>query len=247
MDSEKYHANLYKEMGDLKNDFRNLNLNNLILSKAKGESFLDIGSGNGYLLGLLRKKERKVYGIEPNKDLILLSKKINPGLKIQKGFAEDIDILISNTFDCILMIDVLEHVKNDGLLISKIYNHLNESGMFIIVVPAFQFLFGKRDMNNGHYRRYSKKNLVDKLSNNGFKIIEVRYWNFLGFFPYLFYERIFKRELNTELRVAKKKSFVKNTLQTILYLWFKYIENNCSFGFGLSIICVAKKFDKSVL
>src|SRR3989338_11293002 len=234
--ANKYLANLYSGLGDLRYDFRNYNLNQLIASNVKGDSVLDIGCGNGFLLGLLS-KSRKVYGIEPNNDLIKLAKEINPKLIVYKGFAEEIDKLITNKLDSVLMIDVLEHIENDIIQIQKIHNHLNEDGQFIIVVPAYQFLYGKRDKNNGHYRRYSKKDLIKKLSKNGFKIKLIRYWNMLGFFPYLFYEKILKKELNTELRTTKKKGFIKRLINKILNLWFKYIENNSNFGFGLSIVC----------
>ena len=63
----------------------------------------------------------------------------------------------------------------------------------------------------------------------------------LGFFPYLFHEKILKKELNTSLRDGNEKGFFKKTLNRILNLWFKFIENNIDFGFGLSLICIAKK------
>jgi SAM-dependent methyltransferase len=244
VDSKKYLTNLYGKMGDLRYDFRNYNLNQMIESKVKGASVLDIGCGNGFLLDLLS-KNKEIYGVEPNKDLIKLANEINPKLRIYKGFAEEIDKLITKKVDSILMIDVLEHVEDDILQIKKIHNNLNGGGQFIVVVPAYQFLYGKRDKNNGHYRRYSKKDLINKLSNNGFKIKLVRYWNMLGFFPYLFYEKILKKELNTELRTTKKKGLLKKFINKVLNLWFKYVENNFNFRFGLTIICITEKIDKS--
>jgi SAM-dependent methyltransferase len=243
VDSKEYLANLYRGMGDLRYDFRNYNLNQMIAFKVKGASALDIGCGNGFLLGLLS-KTKEVYGVEPNFNLIKLAKEINPKLKIYKGFAEEVDELITKKVDSILMIDVLEHVEDDVLQIKRVYNNLNERGQFIVVVPAYQFLYGKRDKNNGHYRRYSKQDLMRRLSNNGFKIKSIRYWNVLGFLPYLFYEKILKKELNTELRSIKKKGVIKKAINKILDLWFRYVENNFNFGFGLTIMCIVEKKDK---
>tara|TARA_Y100000310_G_C20703195_1_gene832028 strand:+ start:2948 stop:3715 length:768 start_codon:yes stop_codon:yes gene_type:complete len=244
LESKKYMIDHFKELGSLKNDFRIYNLTTLIASKVKGDKVLDIGCGNGFLLGILSKKGIETFGIEPNKDLIKLAKNTNPRLKIFEGYAHDID-KIKHKVDTITIIDVLEHIEDDKLQIKRMHNHLNESGRLIIVVPAFQLLYGKRDENLGHYRRYSKKEIIQKLSKIGFKIHHIRYWNMLGFFPYLFYEKILKKELNTELRTEKKKGIFKKLLSNLLFFWFKYIENNFSLGFGLSLVCVAEKTRKN--
>lgn len=240
-ESERHLVDLYKGLGDLHYDFRNYNLIRLIASKINGESVLDIGCGSGFLLDILYKKGKKTFGIEPNKELVKSVRTINPKLKIFNAVAEDIDKYITQRVDVITMIDSLEHIEKDNIQIKKNSRHLNEKGQLIIVVPAFQFLYGKRDNNMGHYRRYSKKRLIQILSINGFKIISLRYWNMMGFLPYLFSEKILKKELNTELRTGKKKGIFKKILNLILNLWFRYIENNISFGFGLSLICIAEK------
>ncbi|MFO7553849.1 MAG: hypothetical protein R6W88_01480, partial [Desulfobacterales bacterium] len=79
------------------------------------------------------------------------------------------------------------------------------------------------------------------LQKNRLKNIKIRFWNMLGFLPYLFYEKILKRELNTELRNRKNKRTFSKLISFSLKLWFKYIENKFNFGFGLSIIAVANK------
>ena len=243
--SKYYLEEQYKIRGDMKADFRNINLNNLIKNKIRGHSILDIGCVNAFLLNRLDCDQKKVCGIEPNDRLITLANKFYPKIKIYNGFAENIDKLIFNKFDTITIIDVLEHIKNDNLMINKIHDHLNASGRIIITVPAFQFLFGKRDKSHGHYRRYNKKLLIQKLLSSNFRIIQIRYWNFLGIFPYLFSEKILRKELNTELRTNKKKGWFKKMIQKSLNLWFKYIENNINFGFGLSIIVIAEKINKN--
>lgn len=240
MKSREYHAKLYTGLGTLKNDFRNYNLVNLIALKIKGRSILDIGCGNGYLLSILTKKGFITFGIEPNPALIRLALKTNPRLHIAKGYAENLG-KIKDKFDNITMIDVLEHISKDEKQIKMVYERLRPKGQFILVVPAFKFLYGKRDRRGGHYRRYSKAELEEKLKYSGFKINSIRYWNMLGFFPYLIYEKLLKKELNTELRTEKKKNALGKIAGKLLDCWFKYVENNLDFGFGLSIICVAKR------
>ena len=239
--SEKNLHNLYKDLGNLRNDFRNYNLTILIASKVNGDSVLDIGCGNSFLLGVLSKRGKKTFGIENDKELINLSIRINPELNILHGAAEDIDRIFKKKVDAITIIDVLEHIKNDDEQIKKIKNHLNDEGLLIIVVPAYAFLYGNRDEIFGHYRRYSKSRLIKLLFENGFKIKYVRYWNMLGFFPYLLSEKCLKKQLSSKLRKENEKGIMEKLLIKFLNLWFKYIENNFNLGFGLSLICMAEK------
>ncbi|MBL7055959.1 class I SAM-dependent methyltransferase [Candidatus Woesearchaeota archaeon] len=239
-ESKKYLTNHYKVLGNFKKDFRNVNLNSLIVSKVKGKKILDIGCGSGHLLNSLEQKGKQTYGIEPNPDLIKLAKNINPNLQIINGYAKDISKFKSK-FDTVTIIDVLEHIDDDVSQIKLMNRYLEKFGKLIVVVPCFKLLYGKRDINLGHYRRYTKRELIDKLNSNGFKVKSIRYWNMMGFFPYLFSEKILKKELNTELRTQYTQGTLKKYINHILNLWFKHLENNFNMGFGLSLICVAEK------
>ncbi len=241
---EKYLENLYNSLNNLENDFRNSNLNNLIISKISKDEILDIGCGSGSLITSLNAAGKKSFGIEPNKKIIQLAKKINPKTKILRGKAEDINKIIKEKIEAIVVIDVLEHIEDDELMIKKLNKQLISKGNLIIVVPAYSFLYGERDRNQGHYRRYSKKKLISLLFKNGFKIDLVRYWNMLGVFPYFFYEKILKKELNTSLRTKKVKGFSKKIIRNFLDFWFRNIENKWNFGFGLSLILIAEKYEK---
>ncbi len=239
-DANQNLTKIYSQLDDLKADFRNKNLINLISNLVTGESVLEIGCGNGILLSKLKKMGKKTLGLEPSKELFEIAKKNNPDLEIVNGRAEQLGDLIQEKFDSVLMIDVLEHIEDDNGLVQKIYNVLNEKGEYIIVVPAYQFAYGKRDKSLGHYRRYSKKSLKKVLEKNNFVIEKIRYWNMLGLLPYLIAEKIFKKALKTEFR-TKNKNFFSKIISKLLDYWFRFIENKINCGFGLSLICVAKK------
>ena len=111
----------------------------------------------------------------------------------------------------------------------------------VVVVPAHQWLYGQRDRNVGHFRRYSRKVLIERVQQTGFEVQSSRFWNMLGVAPYWFSERVLKKELNTSLRNDSQQGFLKRSLAAGLRTWFRGIENNVSFGFGLSVICIAQK------
>ena len=78
------------------------------------------------------------------------------------------------------------------------------------------------------------------LVNEGFRVKHGRYWNMLGVLPYIFYEKILEKELETKFR-EKRSGAANSFFKKVLQLWFRFIENKINLGFGLSIIIVAEK------
>lgn len=234
VNAQKHLVAHYTAIGDLKYDFRNYNLFNLVASKVSGHTVIDIGCGSAHLLQILKKHGKDVFGVEPAESMRKLAKEINPGVPVFESVAQ----LPKTEVDTVLMIDVLEHIEDDARQVKVVASILKKRGRFIVVVPAYSALYGKRDVLMGHYRRYSAKALYQVLEENGFKIKYLRYWNALGFIPYFTSEKVFKKPLQSKSRQKGNKLFD---------LWFKYIENNFDFGFGLSIICVAIKTDETAI
>lgn len=59
-------------------------------------------------------------------------------------------------YDVILLLDVLEHVEDDGqLLRTLVEENLATDGTIIISVPAWKSLFSRHDVALRHYRRYT--------------------------------------------------------------------------------------------
>ncbi len=78
-------------------------------------------------------------------------------------------------------------------------------------------------------------------TENGFQVVTMRHWNALGFLPYYISEKIFHRPLLAKIRGGGRKGVFSRLLRKMLHVWFSTVENNCDFGFGLSIIAVARK------
>jgi len=240
-ESAKRLAEHYSEEGTgTSADLRNSALIALILSKIKGKTVLDIGCGSGFLLGELVKAGKQVSGVEPNHELATLLRKRYPSIPVAEQTVETLEQVLG-TFDTITLLDVLEHVENDTTALQSICKKLVPGGQFILVVPAHQGLYGKRDEAMGHYRRYSKKKLLSKLHDAGFVIHESRHWNALAFLPYWFAEKILHRELTVSYRADTNARGIKKLLRNIISIWFAYVEHHIDFGFGLSIIVVAER------
>ena len=80
----------------------------------------------------------------------------------------------------------MEHIEKDDETLIALRNKLNLGGRLGIYVPAHQFLYSSMDRQVGHFRRYSKSELISKVEQAGLRITYVSYDDFLGFFASLF-------------------------------------------------------------
>lgn len=80
-------------------------------------------------------------------------------------------------FDLIIGIDVLEHVDDDAAALREIYRVCRPGGLLILTVPAFQFLWSRRDEQNHHKRRYTLSQFRDRVLEAGFIVNRASYIN----------------------------------------------------------------------
>ena len=88
---------------------------------------------------------------------------------------------IQTRYDIIYTSNVLEHIEDDVAALRDLRALLKDGGALIVYVPAFQCLYSHLDADVGHYRRYGKRELRDKLSAAGFAIRRVQYSDSIGF------------------------------------------------------------------
>lgn len=81
-------------------------------------------------------------------------------------------------YDYIAACEVLEHIRDDVETLIEWKSYLNNSGKMIISVPAHWKRWGSSDEYNGHYRRYEKNELKEKLKNAGMKIEKIYTYDF---------------------------------------------------------------------
>lgn len=65
----------------------------------------------------------------------------------------------SEHFDCILYMDVVEHIEADREELERAATHLAPGGCLVVLVPAHQWLYTPFDQAIGHFRRYSRGSL----------------------------------------------------------------------------------------
>jgi hypothetical protein len=85
--------------------------------------------------------------------------------------------VIDGSYDSIVMINVLEHILDDGGTLNYLAKFLNPGGNLIIYVPALNWLYGSWDRKIGHYRRYSKARLAGVIDEAGLTVRKIHYVN----------------------------------------------------------------------
>jgi len=208
--------------------------------KKEDLKILDIGCNSGFLVNKLQEKNYEAYGCDTDEMAVGYGK--GRGIKNLKVSSFPALDYPDNSFDVITCLDVLEHVEDDNQALKEINRIIKKDSVIIMTVPAFQFLWGLQDEASHHFRRYSKKELTNKIKNNtDWQVIKKSYFNFLLFFPILFI-----RKISNILKLKRSSDFDinNNFINKILLIIFSieiWLLKIISYPFGVSLLVVAKK------
>ena len=139
---------------------------------------------------------------------------------------------IKRSFDSILYLHVLEHIKDDKKEIFYASKKLKKNGFLIFMVPAHQKMYSRLDKLVGHYRRYNIKFFKKNFYN--LKLIKVHYLDSMGFILYFLNKIFFKDEAHP----SKFKIFIWDKLFTPLSIIIDFIT---FYKFGKCILAIYKK------
>ena len=166
-----------------------------------GEDILEVGAGHGDFTERFSKIGLVVATEVSEGSLQLLRNRFhnNANVQIQKL---DIQATPTRLFNTIVLINVLEHIENDVGTLSALSRHLKPNGHLVIYVPAFWLLYSRFDNSIGHYRRYSRRELVHVAGEAGFTDQKSCYVNSLGAIGWLLICRILKKSASESLSVG---------------------------------------------
>ena len=136
------------------------------------DSIMDViehGCGTGFVLAELQRllPRARVTGADLFAEGLTLARRRFAGPLIQT------DILQSNfrdAFDLIGLFDVLEHLDDDLQVLQALREQLRPGGRLLLTVPAHMTLWSDYDEVSGHRRRYSRPQLMARLSQAGFTV-----------------------------------------------------------------------------
>lgn len=146
----------------------------LIKNYPRNSKLLDVGCGVGRFL-LYAQEYFQVTGIDNSKAAISEARE-----KCKKANFIHEDIFKSkrlNKYSIITLFDVLEHVKNPGLLLKKITSYLDSAGILVISVPNYESITKsvRKDLwwakaDSGHISILETKEWLRIIRESGYKV-----------------------------------------------------------------------------
>ncbi len=200
---------------------------------------LDIGSGLGDIVNYYQYCDLKnVYVSDYSDDMISsLNKKFSSlenhkTVKLNIASESSLNLFPSEHIDTITCINVLEHIQDDSLALTHMKKILKKEGKILLIVPAFQKLYGSLDALVGHFRRYNKKSMKKLLSSLNLSIENQYYMNLFGVFSWFLAGRIFKHN-----------EFDSGACQKLdkLVPFLEKIEKKMKPPLGQSLVVICKK------
>jgi SAM-dependent methyltransferase len=169
-----------------------------------GRRVLEIGCGLGNFTQHLLDREQ-VVGIDIEPPCIELWKSAFSGRSNLVGFSMDVQDpgfveLKKYTPDTVVCLNVLEHIEKDQLALEHMNAVLPVGGSALLIVPAFESLYGPIDHNLGHYRRYSKRPFIQLAESIGFRA-KVRYLNMPGCLGWWINAKILKKTEQSDSQI----------------------------------------------
>jgi glycosyltransferase involved in cell wall biosynthesis len=145
-----------------------------------GDRVLEVGAGTGNMSVHLM--PRSVYwATDVNShylDYLVTLRAARPYMRVAYTDAMDgATFPKGQSFDTVVCLNVVEHVQDDLGALRNVWNALSDGGRAIILVPCGPKLYGTLDEVLGHFRRYTREQLVGVAEQAGFRVEHVLNFN----------------------------------------------------------------------
>lgn len=188
---------------------------------------LDFGCGFGTFIEYVKhnlNKEIIGYDINPKAIKELEKKNINYLKSLENS---------DQSFDSIVSMNTLEHIKDDQLVLNQFNKILKKGGILVLYLPQSMKVWTNLDHLVGHHRRYTKNDLHKKIKKSNFKILSTEYVDSTGWLV-LFLSKFFK----IDLKYDEKRLLIYDKY---IFRYFKYFDILFKNFFGKNILVVARK------
>ncbi len=146
--------------------------------RGAGKRLLEVGCGTGADLAWARQLGWEVHGLELSESAVAIARQ--QGLDVQ-CFTFETANLAADSFDCIIMSQVLEHLYSPRSALQRCHQLLRRNGLLLIAVPKFDS-WTRHAMGNYwpnllfpiHLHHFNQPVLERMVQEAGFQLREVR-------------------------------------------------------------------------
>ena len=141
-----------------------------LLGRTRPACVLDVGAGTGFFSRQLLRR-----------DHVTSATCVDPGYGCDRDETVDGKPLLFRrsvarpSADLVLLMDVLEHVAEDGALLRSYVRQVDCGTRFIVTVPAFSWLWSGHDVFLGHHRRYTLGQIRGVVESSGLVVEDTCY------------------------------------------------------------------------
>lgn len=168
---------------------------------------LEVGGGIGNFTPQLAAVAKSIVSIEPNeychRQLLEKTKGVT-NLTAHRATVESLDAVIpaGETFDAIVLMNVLEHIQDDRAVLAILMKRLAPGGRLVVLVPAGPWAWGSTDDRLGHYRRYAKGYARTLYGGLGLEIEHMRYYNFIGIWAWWWNAKCIRAQTQSDAQIS---------------------------------------------
>jgi 2-polyprenyl-3-methyl-5-hydroxy-6-metoxy-1,4-benzoquinol methylase len=153
--------------------------------QTKPARILDVGCGNGYVAASLAEMGHNVTAVDASPSGIDIARSAYPGVKFEVRSIYDDELIVvmgKGNVDCVISLEVVEHLFFPGKLFEQSFRLLKNGGHLIVSTPYHGYLKNLAislvngwdrhfsvEWDGGHIKFFSKKALTQMACSAGFR------------------------------------------------------------------------------
>jgi SAM-dependent methyltransferase len=199
---------------------------------------VEVGAGSGLLSGFLSGFDDYLVtdNWEPFLERLRAMAAGRPEMRVMQldveQLAAKVDELAAESFDTVFSTNLLEHIEDDVGAIEAMRGIVRPHGRVVNMIPAVRSLYGSGDRTVGHYRRYERDEIVEKMRAAGLECEAVFFFNFAGYLAWFVTNHILRK---------KNTSPGDFRLFNPLVPLFRFCEKCIRFPIGSNLVAVGRR------
>jgi len=204
-------------------------------------SAFEVGCGTGFVLRELCRNGFSVTGSDLHPAGLAHARRRIPDAELLQIDARTVPF--QDEFDVVGAFDVLEHIREDDVVLQALHRAVKPGGGLVVSVPQHPRLWSPVDDYAHHVRRYRRKDLIGKVEAAGFEVLRVTSFVFT-LLPLMALSRVWRRGVAREEDPAPELALpgpLNRAFEWCLDLERACIMRGVSFPAGGSLFLVAQR------